>query len=333
MVLGPVADKLGDKRLLVVGDGVLQYIPFGALPAPASATPARPGAAGQTGRRKGVPYLIEEHEIVSLPSMSTLAVLRSEMAGRKAAPLSVAVLADPVFDAGDPRLKMKGDGSPPSGKDPAAGGALPGGTGDVLLRSGLKLIPLPATEKEAQAIRSAVAPNPVKVSLGLEASRDTVTNLQEGKYRVIHFATHGVFNAEHPELSGLVLSMVDAEGRARDGVLRLHDIYNLRLPADLVVLSACSTGLGSIVKGEGLIGLTRGFMYAGSPRVVASLWRVEDLGTSVLMKRFYYQMAKQGHAPAAALRQAQIEMLKGRRWRSPYYWAGFALQGEWRAMR
>ncbi len=337
MLLGPFAGQLGKKRLLIVGDGILHYVPFGALPAPAPR--GEDGEGGQlTAARERSAYLVEEHEFVYLPSASTLAVLRNETGGREPAPISVAVLADPVFDASDPRLKANRSVEQAAENGPAAGppapAAPPPGTDAAMaLRSGFKLIPLPATEREARAIRDAVAPNPVKISLGFEASRAAVLGLQEGGYRVVHFATHGVFNAEHPELSGIVLSMVDAKGRAQDGVLRLHDIYNLKLSADLVVLSACSTGLGSIIKGEGMVGLTRGFMYAGSPRVVASLWRVEDLSTSELMKHFYSHMAKEGLAPAAALRQAQRDMLKGRRWRSPYYWAGFVLQGEWRPAR
>jgi CHAT domain-containing protein len=159
--------------------------------------------------------------------------------------------------------------------------------------------------------------------------------LQTEQYRIIHFATHGDLDTEHPELSAIVLSLFDSQGRdlKDDGFLRLHDIYNMKLPADMIVLSACKTALGQMLKGEGLIGLTRGFMHAGSPRVVASLWRVEDLGTSELMKRFYQHMARENMSPPSALRQAQIEMLRSKRWNSPYFWAGFVLQGEWSAIR
>ena len=304
ILLGPIADRIGKKRLLIVGDGVLQYLPFGALP-----TPAPRSLKAQKGLPK--PYLIEEHEIVYLPSASTLAVLRREADGRKPAPLSVAVLADPIFTAEDDRYKAVRQ--------------------TPTLRSGLELVPLPATEKEAEAIREAMQPNGrTKIAKGFEASRATVLELQDQGYRIVHFATHGDLDAEHPELSSIVLSLLDSSGRPQDGFLRLHDIYNLRLPAELIVLSACSTGLGRIIKGEGLIGLTRGFMHAGSPRVVASLWRVEDLGTSELMKRFYQHMAKEGMAPPMALRQAQVEMLRSKRWKSPYHWAGFVLHGEWK---
>lgn len=325
MLLGGVADRLGKKRLVIVGDGILQYLPFCALPVP---TPqAGLQQIGPRPRRPAVrPYLIEEHEIVYLPSASALSVLRAEASSRRPAPLSVAVLANPVFTADDERLKQSRQGPPASGD-----GSEPGRVGEELSRSGVKLVPLPATEIEALAIRDAVPPpGRTRLALGLDASRATVTRLQDEDFRVVHFATHATFNAEHPELSSVVLSMMNAEGDPEDGYLKLHDIYNLKLPADLVVLSACSTGLGTIIKGEGLVGLTRGFMYAGSPRVIASLWLVEDLGTSVLMKRFYQNMAGGGLSPAAALRKTQAEMLHGRRWRSPYYWAGFVIQGEWR---
>ena len=151
------------------------------------------------------------------------------------------------------------------------------------------------------------------------------------QYRVIHLATHGLLNSTHPELSGVVLSLVDRQGKVQDGFLRLHEIYNLKLSADLVVLSACQTGLGKEVRGEGLVGLTRGFMYAGAPRVVASLWKVDDRATAELMKQFYGSMLGEKHErPAAALRAAQVAMWKTKGWESPYYWAAFVLQGDWK---
>jgi CHAT domain-containing protein len=126
-----------------------------------------------------------------------------------------------------------------------------------------------------------------------------------------------------------VLSLVDQDGRPQEGFVRLHDIYNLKLSADLVVLSACNTGLGKDVKGEGLIGLTRGFMYAGAGGVAASLWKVDDEATAELMKHFYEGMFQRGLTPAAALREAQLGMWKGKRWHAPYYWAAFVIQGQY----
>ena len=169
------------------------------------------------------------------------------------------------------------------------------------------------------------------MAVDFKASLKTATDPELSHYRIVHFATHGLLNSEHPELSGLVLSLVDQQGRPQDGFLQLQDIYNLNLPADLVVLSACETGLGKEIRGEGLMGLTRGFMYAGASRVIASLWKVDDVATAELMERLYHGMLTKGLQPAAALRQSQIEMWKQKRWESPYYWAAFVIQGEWRS--
>jgi len=150
------------------------------------------------------------------------------------------------------------------------------------------------------------------------------------RYRVVHFATHGLLDSERPELSGIVLSLVDQKGRPQNGFLRLHEVYNLSLPADLVVLSACQTALGREIKGEGIVGLTRGFMYAGAGRVSASLWKVDDAGTAELMRRFYAHMLKENMPAAAALRAAQVEMAGRGLYRSPYFWAAFVIQGDWK---
>jgi len=164
---------------------------------------------------------------------------------------------------------------------------------------------------------------------GFQANRATATGPDLSRYRIIHFATHGLLNSEHPLLSGLVFSLVDENGKPQDGFLRMHEIYNLQLPAELVVLSACQTALGEEIKGEGLVGLARGFMHAGARRVVASLWQVDDMATAQLMGYFYRGMLKGNLRPAAALRAAQIELSRSPRWSSPYYWAGFVMQGEW----
>ena len=151
-----------------------------------------------------------------------------------------------------------------------------------------------------------------------------------GLFRSIHIATHGLLNTVRPELSGVVLSLVDESGHPQDGFLRLQDIYNLRLSADLVVLSACQTALGRPIAGEGLVGLARGFMHAGAPRVVATLWKVDDSATAELMKRFYRSMIEEKAPAAQALRAAQRALARDRRFASPFYWAGFTLQGDWK---
>ena len=189
---------------------------------------------------------------------------------------------------------------------------------------------LPYTRQEATRLL-ALAPKTARSSAKeVQFIRDTVLSAGLGQYRYIHFATHGLLDTERPGLSSLVLSMVDESGRPQNGFLRANDIYNLKLPADLVVLSACQTGLGKEIRGEGLIGLTRGFMYAGAARVVVSLWNVNDQATADLMTIFYERMLRQGARPAAALRAAQVEMWRRKQWQSPYYWSAFVLQGEWR---
>lgn len=333
MVIGPVASQLGTKRLLIVADGALQYIPFGALPAPKGmAVSARALAKRDTddATTSNSRPLIVEHKIVSLPSASTLAVMRRELANRKPAPKAVAVLADPVFSRLDPRVNSSQGGASRQGGVSTARD-FERAIKEVRVssnRSGVTRLPF--SRAEAAAIKAAAPAGQAMEAVDFDASRATATSEELSQYRIIHFATHGLLNSEHPELSGMVFSLVDRHGKSQNGFLRLHEVYNLNLPADLVVLSACQTGLGKDVKGEGLVGLTRGFMYAGAARVVASLWQVDDSATAELMKRFYAKMLGDGLRPAAALRDAQVEMWKQKRWQTPYYWAGFMLQGEWR---
>jgi CHAT domain-containing protein/Tfp pilus assembly protein PilF len=334
MLLGPAASQLGRKRLAIVADGALQYIPFAALPAPSS--------RNDGGRNSGAEPqpLFVEHEIVSLPSASTLATLRREMAGRKPAEKALAVLADPVFTDDDTRVRRDVGKAGTKEKTRSADSDETDIVSLQMTRSGQETGVIGAeggfgrllsTRREAAAISALVPERERLQALDFEASRATALRPELGEYRIVHFATHGLLNNVHPELSGVVLSLVDAEGRQQDGFLRLQDIYNLKLSAELVVLSACQTGLGKEIKGEGLVGLTRGFMYAGAPRIVASLWKVDDRATSELMKRFYQGMlGPEALSAAGALRQAQLSIWKERQWREPYYWAAFVLQGEWK---
>jgi CHAT domain-containing protein len=278
-----------------------------------------------------------DHEIVSLPSASTLAVLRQEAKDRKPAARTVAVLADPVFESDDERVQAK-RGTTAKVSDNASGAKrreLPLGMERAaaesgLTSAGLRIPRLRFTRAEARQILSLVPPKEGNGSFDFAASRQTATSTELSDYRYVHFATHGILDSLHPELSGVVLSMVDEKGNPQDGFLRAHEVFNLKLPAELVVLSACQTGLGKEVKGEGLVGLTRGFMYAGAPRVIVSLWSVDDKATSEMMARLYKGLLHEHLRPAAALRAAQIEMWRQKRWQSPYYWAAFVLQGEWR---
>jgi CHAT domain-containing protein len=171
-------------------------------------------------------------------------------------------------------------------------------------------------------------------ALGFEASYARAISGQLADFRYVHFATHGLLDSQQPKLSKLALSQFREDGRRQEeSFLRLADIYNLDLNADLVVLSACQTALGKEVRGEGLVGLTRGFMYAGAARVLASLWSVEDRATAMLMRDFYRHLLAEKRPAAEALRRAQLDMASGKthpKYRSPYYWAGFSLQGEWK---
>jgi CHAT domain-containing protein/Tfp pilus assembly protein PilF len=334
MLLGPVGSQLGKKRLAIVADGALQYIPFASLPAPSTGNDEGRNSAAEPRP------LIFEHEIVSLPSASTLATLRREMAGRKPAAKSLAVLADPVFTDDDARVRHDVAKAGAKEKTISADSDETEVVSQPVSRSGRETGVIGAegafgrllsTRREATAILALVPERERMQALDFEASRTTALRPELGEYRLVHFATHGLLNNVHPELSGIVLTLVDKEGHQQDGFLRLQDIYNLKLPAELVVLSACQTGLGKEIKGEGLIGLTRGFMYAGAPRIVASLWKVDDRATSELMKRFYQGMlGPEALSPAGALRQAQLSIWKQKQWREPYYWAAFVLQGEWK---
>jgi len=312
LLLGPLAGQLGNKRLLVVSEGALQYVPFDALVLPTvSAAP-----------------LLETNDVVVLPSISTLIAIRSVRHHSSSSKL-LAVLADPVFSASDERI--------PSGmSEPAVAKAANENieaptfpqTPGILIRDGA-LVRLGHASEEADAISSIAPWGTTMVAKGFDASRETAMSSNVGQYQIVHFATHGFLNSEHPELSGLVFTTTDRNGVKTNGLMPLHDIYSLELSAELTVLSACQTALGKEIKGEGLVGLAHGFMAAGSKSVVASLWKVDDRATAVLMADFYESMLQKGMSPAAALRAAKLKMMRDKQWREPYYWAGFELQGEY----
>lgn len=304
-ILAPASSLLANKRLLIVAEGWLQYLPFAALPKPASQNP-----------------LIVENEIVTLPSSSVMTAMRRDSPETSASRKTLAVFADPVFSTEDLRVKQLA-------AKKATNTMMPN---TLALRSGNDagmngFYRLPSSRQEAEAIIDAIPSNERLAALDFAANKTLALSEALNQYRIIHFATHALVNGKTPELSGIVLSLTDEQGQSLDGFLRLHEIFNLQLNADLVVLSGCKTALGKDVKGEGLIGLTRGFMYAGARRVVASLWSVEDRATSELMKQFYKAYLSDRINVAAALRAAQIDMIKAKK--APYYWAAFTLQGEW----
>lgn len=318
MLFGPFASQLRSKHLMIVGDGLLHFVPFDALPLP-----------DNTQKTREPRLLVSAFDITLLPSALTLVALRlrNPTATNNQ---TIGVIADPVFERDDPRVLLgqgKKTGSP---ADQDA---------DTYLSSSLRdfdqnekpshISRLPATLGEAKVINELGPAGSVVTNTGFAANKQKFINESVRGYRVLHIATHGLVNAEHPELSGLVFSLLDEQGRNVDGFLRLHDVYNLDVPAALVVLSACRTGLGADVQGEGVVGLTSGFMYAGATTVVSSLWKVDDTATAEFMKYFYSALLKDRLSPAEALRTAKLEMQQQERWRAPFYWAGFVLQGEY----
>jgi CHAT domain-containing protein/predicted negative regulator of RcsB-dependent stress response len=318
MILSPAAKHLDKHRIIVVADGVLNYIPFQILlPASANNEP-----------------LVAGYEVVNAPSASILGELRQEAARRRPPAKMLAAFGNPMFPSNYAQ-NVK-----PLDSEQLAAMQTPESVrwrqsvrdielnGDTFDPSVIK--PLFYAKRELSNLLALAASGEANVAAEFAATRDRLLSMDLTQYSILHIATHGLLDPKRPENSGLILSTIDRNGRYLNGFVGLQDIYELRAPVDLVVLSACRTALGKDVRGEGLMGLTRGFMYAGASSVVASLWKVDDEATAELMKRFYANMLHQGMPPAAALRAAQNSIRQQPEWRSPYYWAAFTLQGEYR---
>ncbi len=292
LVLGPFAAAMNDaSRLVIVTDGALNYVPFEALPAPGTST-----------------RLLDDFVVSYAPSVATLSVLRAATPGGEREPLVLAV-SDPVFSLRDRRVG-------------------PGEPGDGESRRGQTLNRLALTALEADAIEALVPDGRLIDLTGLEANRGTLLEaLTARQPDIVHIATHGFVDTDRPELTGISLSIDPAAAAAAPSFIGLRDIYLLDLSARLVVLSACETALGRELKSEGLVGLTRAFLYAGARQVIASLWQVQDRSTSELMRRLYGGYLGDGLDAAEALRAAKQEVRANPRWRHPYYWSGFVLQG------
>ncbi|MGC1195945.1 MAG: CHAT domain-containing protein, partial [Geitlerinemataceae cyanobacterium] len=275
---------------------------------------------GRGQNSQPTPPLLANHEIITLPSVTSLAVQREQWQQRQPAPNTLAVIADPVFKANDSRLGGN------------ATNAIAGDLGqiDSLIRNSCgDFDRLPNTATEAEQILALVPDAQEFSATGFDANYAAATHPNLSQYRIVHLATHGCIQ-DNPLLSNLALSFFTADGqRAETSLLKLQDIYNLELNAELVVLSACQTGTGKDVRGEGVVGLTRGFMYAGARRVAVSLWSVNDRATSILMGDYYRQMLEGGIDPTAAMRQAQLAMWQSDSYSAPYYWAAFTMQGDW----
>lgn len=315
MILAPLASELEKRRIIVVADGSLNYIPFQALPVPSKDEP-----------------LVANHEIVNAPSASILGGLH-QAAGSRRPEKILAAFGDPVFASDYAQRKAAKGGEALAAVELLARNRLMsalrdvGVAGDAYDPSVIK--PLFYARRELANLRDA-AEGETFVASDFAATRERVLGTDLKQYSILHFATHGFLDTRRPENSGLVLSTVDGDGHAQNGFIGLQDIYGMRAPVDLVVLSACQTALGKDVRGEGLLSLTRGFMYAGASSVVASFWKVDDEATAELMKQFYTNLLQKGMPPAAALSAAQNSIRQRPEWRSPYYWAAFTLQGEYR---
>ncbi len=305
-LLGQAVDKIKGKRLIVVADGRLLYFPIGALPMP--------------GSESDEPILLT-NEVVYEPSASALRIFKTETKIEDRPRKDLLVFADPVFSRADERL---------TGLDAANMGFVSTILGTFRSGASLDTMPrLPASEQEAKSISDVVGANQTTVRSGFAANRESVLNSDITDYKILHFATHGLIDEKRPELSGILLSLFDKDGKPQDGgFIRLQDVYGLNLHADLVVLSACDTGIGKEVKGEGVMSLNNAFLQAGAKSVVSSLWKVDDNATKDLMTEFYRGIASDALTASAALRQAQIKMYNDPRYRSPFYWAAFTAAGD-----
>ncbi|MEM7483098.1 MAG: CHAT domain-containing tetratricopeptide repeat protein [Acidobacteriota bacterium] len=308
--LAQLADRLlpppnampSSERWMIVPDGILEMVPFSALRV------AQPSDSDRI-------YLLEQREVVVLPSASTLAAIRQEAPRRRQPAIPMAIFADPVFSPTDPRLS---EGFPPTGRPAASPNEF------------LEFPRLSHSRSEALAIAQLLPQEARVVGLDFDAAKSPTFFEYLENAGILHLATHGIVDPQHPQLSSLLFSRFDAQGRPQEGHLYAHEIFDRRIAAELVVLSACQSGIGREVPGEGVQGLSRAFHYAGAPRVVMSLWNVNDRSTAALMQAFYRGLLEQRLAPAEALRTAQLSLLKGDQeaWREPRHWAAFVLSGD-----
>jgi CHAT domain-containing protein len=318
----PAVSLIGDNRLLIVTDGALSYVPFEALVRKA-------GGADYPS----LDYLIKSNEIAYAPSASVIAAIRSNNVAATTGN-SILIVADPVFNADDPRLKgvkVAESSSQARGLGLALNSAVSDVAGTEAPAGGLRLARLPGTRAEAEAIAGIARAGGAKTEswIDLAANEEKIDGADVANYRIVHIATHGLLDVERPQFTGVVLSLVG--NTTADGFVRTDEIFNLKMRPALVMLSACETGLGKEKRGEGVIGLTRAFMYAGAPTVGVSLWSVADKSTAELMTDFYRRLLSGGSHPAvSAMRDAQLAMISGKKYSAPFYWAPFVLVGEWK---
>lgn len=305
LLIAPLEPAIRKKKhLQIIPDGILGYLPFEAL----LQTPAARNSDFAT-----MDYLLKDVSI----SYSYSARLMLETRDRKRTETSGYFALAPVFE--------DSDNSIPESSDFLA--AVRSLDSTSVLRGDGKIRPLPATRQETAAVAGIFGKKKKRNTLLIanDASESAMQVHDLSTYRYLHFATHGFVNENHPQLSGLLLGKPDSS--LIDNVLYASEVYNMNLNADLVVLSACETGLGRVVEGEGVIGLTRGFLYAGAKNLTVSLWQVSDLSTAKLMTDFFQRVAK-GKKLNEALRKAKLKLLESENYASPYYWSPFILIGK-----
>jgi CHAT domain-containing protein len=304
MLFKPAEERLKKaKSVYIIPDGSLHFIPFEVLleePAP----PPSPEASESDRNRvfAGLPYAFKKTNVRYGPSATALSTLAlSRHSERKKKDRTLLAVGSPSFG--------EGEGADAEEKARRAG-----------------LAPLPYTRDEIETIGSHF--KEANRTLLLDAAAREKTLTEPGflsRFDMLHFATHGLIDERRPEKSRLALSF--PRDPSEDGYLQASEIYELDLGADLVVLSACETGLGKMVRGEGVLGLPRAFLYAGASSIVVSLWSVSDRSTADLMSEFYRRMMGKNDSPAEALRRAKEELRKSGAFAHPFYWAPFVILG------
>ena len=306
-LFGQIGDKFSGKRLIIVPDGKLHYFPVAALPLPNSID--------------DTPILLT-NETIYEPSAATLALLMRNGQKPSAATKNLLVFSDPIFSNQDARV------SGVNSETQNETGAIQ--TDKFRFAESLtSLVRLNASKDESDSIIEIVGASESTALSGAAATREKALDASIGDYKIIHFATHGLIKEDRPELSGIVLSQVDGGGQPVNGVVRLQDIYAMNLSADAVVLSACDTGIGKEVKGEGLMSLNNAFLQTGAKTVVSTLWKVDDYAARELMKNFYSELASGKVSTSEALRRAQIKLRQNPQYQSPFYWAAFTIEGDY----
>ena len=298
-IFEPLEQSLGGSRKLIIApDGALAYLPFETL------------SSSNNNRRQ---LLVERFQITYVPSASALATLSARTREKTTTRKGLIAFGDPLYNIDINSPKVAGDPTP--GVDPNH------------QERGFDFTQLPYTRYEVESISKLFANDQSKVYLGVDANEEVVKTAKLDQYRYLHFATHALVDDRVPGRSGIVLSLTNT-GK-EDGILQVGEIMRLRLNAEQVTLSACSTALGRFFEGEGIVGLTRGFLYAGADSVVVSLWNVSDTATAELMRAFYTNLNR-GLPRGEALRQAKLKMVRARNleWTHPYFWAPFVLVGK-----